>query len=1028
MAALFKGLNSAQRTAVTSPAHVLQILAPPGSGKTKTLTSRVAYLINQHQFDPQNVICCTFTIKAAREMRERLRSLVGPQLEAKLILGTFHSICRRYLVRYGHLIEIPPNFGIADEDDRKAILKRLVKENNLSIDAQVAKSRISYRKAQGRRLQDFKKAAQKTVEERDFVTLYIEYEASLAKSNLLDYDDLLLRCIDLLTAYPHCVRNVEAVLIDEFQDTNVVQFELMQLFAQAHNHITIVGDPDQSIYGFRAAQIENLHKMRNVYPDTVVINLEENYRSSAAILRFAQEIIEQDSARSDKKLSATHCYGTMPVLRKLPNPHEEALWIVAEIKRTLAATGSLLNYSDFAILLRSAALSLRIEKALTSQGIPYRMVGGFKFFARREVRLVVNYLRTLHSPDNDSALLAVLNVPSRKLGDKSVEAIRNLAARNGMSAWAAIQKVVRGSLQLEKNLSRQAERNLQDFVNVIDGARKVMLSAMPDETPRLMIEHIVLKLNLKQYLKDEYKEDHEDRWENIQELANQATDVVEIRRLAEQDSLPEIEGVEQRQVNSSTDVLGQFLATIVLSSEVESSEEEKLQPRVTVSTMHSAKGLEWPVVFIPAAYEGSIPHSRAEDTDEERRVFYVAITRAQVLLSLSFPLMQSNDMGESILSQFLPTEVHPKCSSIGSNFSDRVVEDMAAILRRRMPSQEEIVKSMRTLTDSESISDDLWPSDGSRRRLQTWSEEDPTQMRSLLSSGSFSFTSTGLPRSGQGFRHQSPSTEVVVDGLRPSSFARPSLTNNGAPTIPTGKASFTTASVHYEQHKVVEADVTKHEQDLMTAQPSKKARKAVDASQGSLANWFAKGNFRASAATGVTPTQDAILPTSLLPRQPLLPLLEAFSLPEIHSASSIQSIFDSHRLPLDKTTLLPTFRKRPAQPLTESPPSKKNVYVFLSSSPPRPADEDEPESNHTNDDLDENHVQVNAPLLENNCSINFTSHSSTSQWKSTSSFKPATTLHKTSLAQLKPQAGQATTRKTLGVRRAMNGWDARKFR
>jgi DNA helicase-2/ATP-dependent DNA helicase PcrA len=309
---LLRGLNAAQRAAVTSPASCLQVLAPPGSGKTKTLISRVAYLLEHHGYAPWNIICCTFTIKASREMRERLRGIVGER-ETKLQLGTFHSICRRYLVRYGHLIGIPPNFGIADASDSLSIIKRAVKRLNLTIDPKLARSRISLKKSKGFRLEDVVKTPGKTVEVQEFHTVFTEYENGLATSNLLDYEDLLIRCSDLLREHPECVSNIQALLIDEFQDTNVIQFELMKLLASAHRRITIVGDPDQSIYGFRSAEIENLHRMRLAYPDTVVINLEENYRSCAAILKLAQDVIEQDTDRPSKKMKATHCYGTLPV-------------------------------------------------------------------------------------------------------------------------------------------------------------------------------------------------------------------------------------------------------------------------------------------------------------------------------------------------------------------------------------------------------------------------------------------------------------------------------------------------------------------------------------------------------------------------------------------------------------------------------------------------------------------------------------------------------------------------------------------
>ena len=263
-------------------------------------------------------------------MKERITSFVGSDLSRQLKLGTFHSVALRYLKTYGQHIGLPKDFGIADANDCKAILNRLIKQHGMGVTVGQAVGRISQRKAKGDSIDGKTK---KSVEQQEFDLLFAEYEASLLASNLLDYDDILLRCSTLLRSHPQCVSNVQAVLIDEFQDTNNIQYDLMSLFAQHQNVITIVGDPDQSIYGFRNAEIKNLARMRTQWPDTLTINLEENYRSSGAILSAAQNIIEQDESRPPKKLQATHSIGLRPVLRKLPSAKAEAQWLVSEIKR-----------------------------------------------------------------------------------------------------------------------------------------------------------------------------------------------------------------------------------------------------------------------------------------------------------------------------------------------------------------------------------------------------------------------------------------------------------------------------------------------------------------------------------------------------------------------------------------------------------------------------------------------------------------------------------------------------------------------
>jgi DNA helicase II / ATP-dependent DNA helicase PcrA len=708
--ALLAGLNAAQRAAVISTAPVLQVLAPPGSGKTKTLTTRVAHLLAHRGYAPQNVICCTFTIKASREMRERLQTLVGENLESKLVLGTFHSVCRRYLVAYGNLIGIPKGFGIADTSDSTSILKKVVKKHGLSTDHKTLRSRISSHKAKGKTLTDLPKTPGQ-LDKQEFITAFQEYQAALALSNLLDYDDLLLLCVELLRAYPNCVANVEALLIDEFQDTNIVQLELMKLFASAKRRVTIVGDPDQSIYGFRSAETENLGRMKAYYPETVVINLEENYRSCSSILNLAQDVIEQDTKRSNKKLKSTHCYGTLPVLRKVPNPHEEALWIAAEIKRTISLTGGLLKHSDIAVLIRSAYLSLLIEKAFTGSGVPYRMVGGMRFFDRLEIRLAIDYLRTISHPDNNSAFLSIINVPSRKIGETTIASLAKLAEEKSLSLWSVVQKVLAGTLALGKKMSGPSQHDLQKLVNLIKTARQKMKTMTPAEVPSKLIVYVVSTLRLQAYLQKKYKDDFEDRIENIQELVLHAKDIV---AQSADVPLPTMDGLKQQQGDGGQEALDHFLANIVLSTEVETSDKQD-KPSVTISTIHSAKGLEWPVVFVPAVYEGSIPHSRAEDTDEERRLLYVAMTRTQAMLTLSFPMMQSRDQGESVLTHFLPTNVHHRFADRGPLFNDGVISNIAKTLRREMPSQADIAKGVTELAEEDSIEDDNWPADGSHR-------------------------------------------------------------------------------------------------------------------------------------------------------------------------------------------------------------------------------------------------------------------------------------------------------------------------
>ncbi|KAF1949899.1 UvrD-helicase-domain-containing protein [Byssothecium circinans] len=633
MDALLDGLNEAQKSAVTSPSSVVQVLAPPGSGKTKTLTARVAYLINHERLQPWNIIVCTFTIKAAREMRERIRGFVGAGVEAKLILGTFHSVARRFLVRYGQEIGLPKNFGIADSSETSSILKRIIQRQQYTVDPGQAKGRISRLKAKGISADEFA-ATQKKVEEQEFACVYAEYQEHLRAQSLLDYDDLLVRSVELLRKHPACISSIQAVLIDEYQDTNNIQYELMKLMAQRQNHITIVGDPDQSIYGFRSAEIKNLLRMRDDFPQSIAIHLENNYRSSHCIIQSAKAVIEQDDSRPDKPLLATLCAGEPPTLRHLATARVEAQWIVEEIQRTKALTAGLLNFGDYSILLRTASLSLSIERLLGNAGIPYRMVGGKRFFDRAEIKIVLDYLRVINQPNYNEALTRVINLPSRKIGESTVKALLEEAERKGVTLWKLILDCAQGRRRPDCKISTPAQNGIDTFVNLVLTSRQKLLPEDGEECSLVdLINHVLQKISFEAYLKATHKDNWKDRWANVEELVIQATQLAMSLSNGEEvtdDALPVVEGIEQRE-DTAADILSKFLANVALSTEVEKQDGEELS-QVTISTIHASKGLEWPVVFIPAVYDGSIPHSRAEDHDEERRLLYVGMTHlAQIL-------------------------------------------------------------------------------------------------------------------------------------------------------------------------------------------------------------------------------------------------------------------------------------------------------------------------------------------------------------------------------------------------------------
>ncbi|KAK4636297.1 ATP-dependent DNA helicase srs2 [Fulvia fulva] len=933
---IWQGLNEAQKTAVASDAAVLQVLAPPGSGKTKTLTARVAYLVAHRQWRPCNIIVCTFTVKAAAEMKERIKNFVGEELSKQLQLGTFHSVALRYLKRYGQHIGLAKDFGIADSADSKAILKRLIKKLGLSMEPGSAFGRISSRKV---RSDDDPKSgkgpAKKGVEQQEFQRLFDDYEATLAASNLLDYDDILLRCHFLVKSHPQCVSDVEAVLIDEFQDTNNIQYDLMTLFAQQRNVITIVGDPDQSIYGFRAAEIKNLSRMKKHWPDTLTIHLEENYRSSGAILLAAQNVIEQDESRPPKKLQATHSYGLRPVLRKLPSAFSEAEWLVSEIKRMQALSGGMMQSSDFAVLLRSAALSRAIETAFGNAGIPYRMVGGMRFYDRAEVKLLVDYLRVIHNPHNTEAVERIVNVPSRKVGDETIKRLREEATSKGISLWSLVLDVAQGRCSPKTKLNEPARKGLGSFVNVILCGHKKVESWKPEEASIVdLISMITQKISLQAYLKQKHADDetHEARWNNVEELMAQAADVMapgKLAELGEADSLPNVDDLEQRS-DSTQDALSIFLSNIALtaSAEKKADEDGEQVQQVTISTIHASKGLEWPVVFIPACYDGSIPHSRADDHDEERRLLYVGMTRAQALLYLSCPI-KNTQREETSMSTFLTHKgVGKFFEEHGPSLPFDVITSLSSTLRRECPSATLITESKR---NSERDEDNYWPLNGEEAMEETRRWDYSKKTGTLPGFGSAKAATWASDTTMQ----------------RQETFSIPN-----AP-LQTG---FTSVKERYdelvEQGKMDRSD--KRAEEKKDNPMETKGRKRQIEGQGSISSFFKK------------PKEAAEVVEQPQPARPLREIPNAAN----HGVS--RTISTSRQSVPDRKPRATPMSSRP-QPRA-SDDANNGRYVFLSSSPQKGDDEQEQPFNTTGEKQHE------------------------SQPAASTSFRPASTFHTTSMA------------------------------
>ncbi|KAL8973280.1 MAG: hypothetical protein Q9197_002422 [Variospora fuerteventurae] len=1035
---IIKDLNQNQLAAVTSPVNVVQILAPPGSGKTKTLTARVAYFVKHYNYRPWNILCLTFTIKSSREMKERLAKLVGNGVEAKLILGTFHSVCRRYLVSYGHLIGIPRDFGIADSSDSLSIIKRIVKRMSLNLDPKAAQARISSSKSRGIGYPLFsaQAAKKKGVDQQEFAQVFEAYVDQLDRANILDYDDLLLRCSDLLRQHPTCVSNVEAVLVDEFQDTNVVQFDLMMLFAAHQKRITTVGDPDQSIYGWRSAEIKNLGRMQTQYPDTLVINLQDNYRSSGAILLAAQEVIEQDSSRPAKALLPTHCPGTSPVLRRLPSSDVEASWIVSEIKRTIAMTGGMLKFPDFAILLRSAALSRQIESAMGKAGIPYRMVGGQRFFDRVEIKILLDYLRVVSQPTNNDAVARVLNVPTRGIGPTTVKSLLEEAESRQLTLWSLIRDAIQGNIKISTKVNKPAEKGLGVFINVILTGQRKLNDPVDPLSPQALLQYVISKLKFQDYLKRSYEIDHEGRWANVEELLAQAGEypVPQISQPTntaepEQKDLPAVDGIAQSKGDIGQETLSTFLANVALATELQKDEEtdEGQSPsQVTISTIHAAKGLEWPAVFIPAAYEGSIPHSRAEDTDEERRLLYVAMTRAQSLLYISCPVKNSQ-REEAKLSQFLdPKTVGHLLVKSGPRLDAGVVSDIARILKRPFPSEKAIFEQSMTLDSRE---DDVWSLDG---------QVPPDVMVPKWDNNSGKFTTDVYTAIGQRSRKVANGQQSMSDYNPPKIISKATIIVGNTTTMDNSSnftvqsfGGFTSATsqlhaLEEEQktrglktRKAIHGDAA----PTQTAPAAKnRKRKVGDEGQSSLANlWGARTKTKSIGQSFGCPYGNRSTPFDIHP-SPLDPANLSRNISPVLESTQCMSSRPATRPRGDEPTLprLPLAATIGHQAMNRQGPSLRpsvpqcssidhdqpeDRYVFLSSSPPLLK-------------ATPKHAAVGAAnSLDVNALDGRTEYSA-----SHADVRPAATVHSMNMTDIQ---AINTTRKTLGVRRSMGGWNAR---
>lgn len=607
------GLNEQQHRAVTAPLGHTLVLAGAGSGKTRVLVSRMAWLIREQQFSPHSILAVTFTNKAALEMKSRLSHLLICPLEG-LWVGTFHGLCHRLLRRHYEEARLPSQFHILDSDDQARLIKRVIVSLRLDPDAwpvKQAQSFINHHKDEGLRPQHVPMPSYGPG--RTFLEIYKGYEQACRTGGVIDFADLLLRAHELLRdnapLLTHYQQRFRAILVDEFQDTNTIQYAWIRLLAGTQASVMAVGDDDQSIYGWRGAKVENIQRFSRDFQDTALIRLEQNYRSTATILQAANALITNNTARMGKNLWTAGEAGEKIVMYSAFNELEEARFVSERIAMALQAG----RFADeIAVLYRSNAQSRVLEEALLRAGIAYRIHGGVRFFERAEVKDVLAYARLLANPDDDTAFERVVNFPTRGIGEKTLTVVRELAKDQSISLWQAALKVLEA-----KQLPARAAAALTQFMQLVASlGRETALLELDEQ-----LSQVIQFSGLQAHFAKEKGDKSQSRLDNLQEVINAAK---QFRY--------------EQELDEDMPVLVAFLAHASLEAgEMQALPDERY---VHLMTLHAAKGLEFPMVFLVGLEEGLFPGKQSMEEpgrlEEERRLFYVGITRAMAELFLSY--------------------------------------------------------------------------------------------------------------------------------------------------------------------------------------------------------------------------------------------------------------------------------------------------------------------------------------------------------------------------------------------------------
>ena len=606
---LIEGLNDKQKEAVLATEGPCLVIAGAGSGKTKVLTHKIAYLISEKNVKPYNILAITFTNKAASEMKQRVEKIVG-DVAQEMWMGTFHSICVRILRRFIDRIGFDTSFLIFDTSDQKTVVKECLKALNIddkTFSDRSVLSEISNAKNEMLTPKAYQAKYSGEFRKEKIGQVYELYQKRLRENNAIDFDDIINYTIDILSENPDVLQyyteKFKYVLVDEYQDTNKAQFTLVTILASVYKNITVVGDNDQGIYSFRGADISNILNFEKDFPGTKIIKLEQNYRCTGNILKAANAVIKHNEVKYKKALWTENEEGSLPQVYQAKNEYDEGAYIVEQIEHLKRE--EYYKYSDFAVLYRMNTQSRAIEDILRRENIPYKIVGGLKFYERKEIKDTIAYLRLIHNTSDNLSLKRIINEPKRGIGKTSLDKIQEISDRTGTSMYEIIKHAE------EFDLNR-VKANAEEFINLIEELRLKKQELSISE----LLKEVLNKSGYTRALELENTVEAETRMQNLEEFLTVAIEFEE---------------------ESADNTLPEFLESITLSSDVDEMQDE--DNTVTLMTLHSAKGLEFPVVFLVGMEEGIFPGYKSigepKELEEERRLFYVGITRAKQFLHLT---------------------------------------------------------------------------------------------------------------------------------------------------------------------------------------------------------------------------------------------------------------------------------------------------------------------------------------------------------------------------------------------------------